>query len=143
MTNVPPDPWDRHGPPDASTESAILEPDRDLPGAVMMIPNRHWGFETVSAVDHPGVCLNYSHARREGLLLMGTDVDHMRHPHLYYVVEPTPVNGLQKLTAFRLVPRYFRWHRLQLYFPQRHIGRLDERTLLAIRDELARLNPQE
>jgi hypothetical protein len=61
----------------------------------------------------------------------------------YYVVAPTKENGLHKLTAFRLVPRHFRLHRLKLYFPERHIGRLDEATLLALRDELARLNPEE
>jgi hypothetical protein len=143
MTDLPPDEPDPSDPVDETPEPFVFEPARDLPGAVLMIPNRHWGFEVVSAEDHPGACLDYSDARREGLLLQGTDADNVRQPRVYHIVAPTTENGLQKRTAFRLVPRYFRLHRLKLYFPERHIGRLDEATLLTLRDELARLNPEE
>ena len=137
------EPADQPNPSESSAESISFEPARDLPGAVLMIPNRQWGFEVVSADDHPGACLDYSAARHDGLLLQGTDADNVRHPRLYCIVEPTTENGLQKLTAFRLAPRHFRLHRLKLYFPERHIGRLDGDTLLTLRDELARLNPEE
>jgi hypothetical protein len=136
------DPHESLDPPDPP-EPFDFEPSRDLPGAVFMIPNRHWGFEVVSAVDHPGTCLHYSQTRHDGLLLQGTDANNVLRSHGYYIVMPTAENGLQIPTAFRLTPQYFRRHRLRLYFPQRYLGRLDEDTLLALRDELARLNPEE
>ena len=54
--------------------------------------------------------------------LKGTDAENVRHPRFYWNVEPTVENGLDKLTAFHLVPRYFRLRRLQLYFPERHMA---------------------
>jgi hypothetical protein len=128
--------------PDAGVESPEFLPARDLPGAVLMIPNRHWGFEVVSADDHPGACAFYRPEQRSGVLVGGTDADNVRWGK-YFVVDPTPENGLSKPTAFKLVPRYFRLHKLKLYFPERHIGRLDGTTLRTLRDELARLNPEE
>ena len=129
-------------PPEDGADSAAFSPARDLPGAVVMVPNRHWGFEVVSADDHPGACAFYLPDRKEGTLVSGTDADNVRGGNYLYV-DPTAENGLHKLTAFRLVPRYFRIHRLKLYFPERHIGRLDGTTLRTLRDELARLNPEE
>jgi hypothetical protein len=108
-----------------------------------MIPNSHWGFEVVSADDHPGACTSYRPERTNGVLVSGTDADNVRTNRGYLFVGPTAENGLHKLTAFKLVPRYFRLHRLKLYFPERHIGRLDGTTLRTLRDELARLNPEE
>ena len=131
-------------PPDDGSDDPVFDPDRDLPGAVFMIPNSHWGFEVVSADDHPGACVHYFAERRDsGVLLKGTDAENVRHPRFYWNVEPTVENGLDKLTAFHLVPRYFRLRRLQLYFPERHIGRLDGETLRSLREELARLYPEE
>ena len=121
---------------------ADFDPERDLPGAVFMVPNAHWGFEIVTATDHPGACLEYRPASRVGVLVQGTDVEHITHRHLYYEVQPDEKNKLQKPTAFRLVPRYLRLHRLKLYFPERHVGDLDEATLNAVREELARLHPE-
>jgi hypothetical protein len=123
-------------------EPADFRPERDLPGAVLMIPNGHWGFEVVSADDHPGACAFYLPERKNGILVSGTDADNARRAN-YLFVDPSEENGLHKLTAFKLVPRYFRLHRLKLYFPERHIGRLDGMTLRTLRDELARLNPEE
>jgi hypothetical protein len=143
MPNRYSDPHESLDPPDSPPEPLDFEPTRDLPGAVFMIPNRHWGFEAVSTVDHPGACLHYSQTDHEGLLLQGTDANNVPRSRVFYVVQPTAENGLQIPTAFRLAPRYFRGHRLRLYFPQRYLGRLDEDTLLALRDELARLNPEE
>ena len=48
-------------------------------------------------------------------------------------------NGLRKRTAFELVPRAFRLHRLKLYFPERHVGYLEAAVLQALRAELAAL----
>src|SRR6185437_16007643 len=110
-------------PEDGGASLAFL-PARDLPGAVFMIPNSHWGFEVVSADDHPGACAFYRPERREGVLVSGTDADHVRTSRGYLFVGPTAESGLHKRTAFKLAPRYFRLHRLKLYFPERHIGRL-------------------
>ena len=34
-------------PPDDGSDDPVFDPDRNLPGAVFMIPNSHWGFEVV------------------------------------------------------------------------------------------------
>lgn len=120
-----------------------FDEDRDLPGAVFMVPNRRWGFEVVSAEDHPGACLHYSHARRSGQMLQGTDASMIRSEILYHIIEPNSENGLKKPTAFKLAPRYIRRHNLITFIPQRIMGRLSESQLLALRNELARLNPEE
>lgn len=140
MTNVP---SDDSGPSDPPPELHSCEPAVDLPGVVFMVPNRHWGFKSISADDHPGVCLEYLEEENLGLLLQGTDANHITSHSEYYFVEPTTENGLTKKTAFRLVVRFFRWHRLRLYFPERYMGRLDEQTLLALRKEIAQLYPEE
>jgi hypothetical protein len=136
---------DPPGPPDDGADAPVLDPERDLPGAVFMVPNAHWGFEVVSADDHPGACVHYFADRRDGgVMLKGTDADNVRrYQRFYWNVEPTAENGLDKLTAFHLVPRYFRLRRLLTYFPERRIGRLDGETLRILREELARLNPEE
>lgn len=95
INDVPPEQPDPSDPVDETPEPFVFEPARDLPGSVLMIPNRHWGFEVVSADDRPGACLDYSDARRVGLLLQGTDADNVRHSRVYHVVEPTTENGLQ------------------------------------------------
>lgn len=118
-------------------------PDAALPGAVVMVPNRHWGFEVVSAVDHPGACTHYRAGEAAAILLKGTDAGNAKYPRRYYVVDGTRENGLHKPTAFELVPRLFRLHKVKLLFPERHLGRLDEATLHALRAELARLHPEE
>jgi hypothetical protein len=108
-----------------------------------MVPNRHWGFESLTSDDHPGACVHYQAAERQAMLVKGTDAEHIRFPRRYYFVAPTPENGLLKPTGFELVPRFFRLHRLKLFYPERHLGRLDDATLQGLRRELARLNPEE
>lgn len=117
-------------------------PEQELPGAVLMIPNSHWGIPGVTSTDHPGACAAFLLDRREGVLVSGTDRENVRRGD-YFLVDPTPGNGLTKPTAFKLVPRHFRFHRLRLYFPERHIGRLDDPTLRDLQYELARLHPEE
>jgi hypothetical protein len=124
---------------ETATPARELDPDRELPGAVFMVPNRHWRFESLTSEDHPGACVHYQSQDRSAILLKGTDAEHVRGPRPYYCVPPTSENGLEKLTAFELVPRYFRLHRLRVFYPERHIGRLDTATLHALCEELARI----
>ncbi|MGF1583047.1 MAG: hypothetical protein ACFCD0_27320 [Gemmataceae bacterium] len=128
--------------PDMEAEDAF-QPDRDLLGEVFMIPNKHWDFENVSSSDHPGACFNYRSAKREGGLVKGTDSAKVRYSWRYIHVEATDQNGLDKRTAFETVPRYFRFHRLRLYYPERRLGNLGNETLQRLRDELARLHPED
>ena len=114
-----------------------------MPGAVFMVPNRHWGFESFASDDHPGACVHYQASERQATLVKGTDAENVRFLRRYFFVAPTPGNGLQKHTAFELVPRYFRLHRLKLFYLERQFGRLDDATLQDLRTELARLNPEE
>ena len=120
-----------------------FDPEVTLPGAVLMVPNRHWGFEGLTSDDHPGACTHYRTRQRDAVLVKGTDADHVRYPRGYFFADATVDNGLQKRTAFELVPRVFRLHRVKLYFPERYLGRLDGSTLQSLRAELARLHPEE
>jgi hypothetical protein len=108
-----------------------------------MVPNRHWGFEIMNSDDHPGACAHYQERARQAILVKGTDAENIYSPQRFYVVVPTPSNGLLKKTAFELVPRYFRLHRIRLFYPERHLGWLDEATLHGLCHELARLHPEE
>jgi hypothetical protein len=128
--------------PAGGHEPEEFDPESALPGAVLMVPNRHWGFEVASAADHPGVCTHHRPATADAVLVKGTDAEHVRFPHRYFIVRPTDGNGLSKRTAFELVPRPFRLHRLKLFFPERHLGRVDEFTLQHLQAELARLHPE-
>jgi hypothetical protein len=125
------------------TPPAVFDPHDDLPGAVFMVPNRHWGFEGSSSEDHPGACAHYQERARQAILVKGTDADNVRSPRPFYFVAPTARNGLSKKTAFELVPRYFRLHRIRLFYPERHLGWLDDAELHGLCDELARLHPEE
>jgi hypothetical protein len=129
--------------PDAGGTPELFDPFSALPGAVIMVPNRHWGFEGVTSADHPGACTHVAPQGQGGTLVKGTDPSHVRRPASYFVVAPEAENGLAKPTAFELVPRWFRLHRLKLYFPERLLGRLNEDTLQTLRRELARLHPED
>lgn len=124
-------------------EPELFDAGLTLPGAVLMVPNRQWGFEVVSAADHPGACTEYRDGTALAILVKGTDAGHMRHPRRFFFADASNENGLKKRTAFELVPRPFRLHRLKLFFPERHLGRLDDATLQSLRAELARLHPEE
>jgi hypothetical protein len=120
-----------------------FDPELELAGAVFMVPNRHWGFGSLTSDDHPGACVQHRSGAREGTLVKGTDADNVRNSRKYYCVSPTAENGLRKHTGFELLPRYFRWHRLRLYYPERYLGRLDSSVLHGLCTELGRLNPEE
>jgi hypothetical protein len=150
-----PDPGNRHGARrsqrenesdernDAGSEPEVFDADALLPGAVLMVPNRHWGFEVVSATDHPGACTHYQPGANDAILVKGTDAENVRNPRRYFFTDATPGNGLHKRTAFELVPLPFRLHRLKLLFAERYLGRLENLVLQALRAELARLHPEE
>jgi hypothetical protein len=129
--------------PECEADPVPFDAGTDLPGAVLRVPNRHWGFEVVSATDHPGACTHYRPRASDAILVKGTDAEHVRNPRRFFFVDAGPENGLRKRTAFELVPRPFRLHRLKLLFPERQLGRLGEATLQALRAELARLHPEE
>jgi hypothetical protein len=135
----------RDDPDDAPAPTApeIFEPFSALLGVVLMVPNAHWGFEGVTSDDHPGTCTHVATTGQSATLVKGTDADHIRFPRGYYFVDPTEENGLTKQTAFELVPRRFRMHRLRTYFPERRMGQLSGGTLQSLRTELERLHPEE
>lgn len=129
--------------PSAGADPEIFDADRQLPGAVLMVPNKHWGFEIVSSSDHPGACAHYSPGGGDAILVKGTDAEHIGNRRGYFLVDATLQNGLKKQTAFRLVPRPFRLRRLKLYFPERYLGRLEPSVLKALQEDLAREHPEE
>ncbi len=91
-----------------------------------------------SADDPPGVCV-HGPSESDATLLKGTDRAHVRQRRGFFIVAATPENGLSKPTAFELVPRYCRRRRLLLWYPERHLGKLSDGDLLALRTELARV----
>jgi hypothetical protein len=127
----------------AGSEPEVFDAGALLPGAVLMVPNRHWGFEVVSATDHPGACTHYQPGAKDAILVKGTDAENVRNARRYFFADASAENGLQKRTAFELVPRVFRLHRLKLLFQERYLGRLEQMVLQALRAELARLHPAE
>lgn len=134
-------PDERERPDPSPTRQLGLE--RDLPGAVYMVPNERWGFESATSSDHPGVCTDYLATGRSAVLLKGTDAGNVWRSRGYHFIAPTPENGLAKLTAFELVPRYVKLHTVLLYYPERFLGHVDDGDLLALRDELARACSEE
>jgi hypothetical protein len=129
--------------PPAPPPTSTLDPERDLPGAIYMVPNEQWEIDSDSSEDHPGACAIYQERTHSAILIKGTDADNLRDLRGYYVVSPTPENGLYKRTAFELVPRYFRLHKVRVFYPERYLGQLDETTLFALCHEMARVCGEE
>ena len=128
---------------DEPVPTSTLDPDRDLPGCIFMVPNEQWEIDSATSTDHPGACVYYQHASHSAILVKGTDVDNVRDLRGYRVVAPAPGNGLSRPTAFELVPRYFRLHKIRVLYPERHLGQLDETALFALCEELARACAEE
>ncbi len=116
---------------------------QNLPGAVIMVPNRYWGFTNINSVDHPGVCVELLRDHRDGVLVKGTDAEHAYGRRGYLYFDPTPENGLKKETAFEMRPKVIRTHTLENFFPERYLGHVEESVRLSILEELARLFPVE
>lgn len=117
--------------------------DSQLPGAVLMVPNKEWRFEVESAADHPGACTEYQPGETEAIFVHGTDADRIRSLRNYFIVEATEQNGLKKRTAFKLTPHVLRLHKIKLLFANRYLGRLEPRVLDALKIELAQRNAEE
>jgi hypothetical protein len=128
---------------DEPAPTSTLDPDRDLPGCIFMVPNEQWDIESATSTDHPGACVHYQEASHSAILVKGTDVENLRDLRGYRIVVPAANNGLSRPTAFELVPRYFRLHKIRVLYPERHLGTLDEATLFALCEELARACAEE
>lgn len=121
----------------------VFNADWALPGAVLMVPNKHWGFSNESSDDHPGACAEYRPGANVATMVKGTDAEHVGGRRDYLFVEASQENGLKKRTAFELFRRPFRLHRLKLLFAERYLGRLEAEVLTALQAELARVHPEE
>jgi hypothetical protein len=124
----------------AHLPASELDPQQDLVGGVFDVPDSLWKIDT-RAEQHPGACTRYDEPRHEGTLLQGTDAENVR-PSLawrYHCIDPDGDNGLTTRTAFRLVPRYFRLHRLRLLHAGRVRGRLNQADLEALRRAMLHL----
>ncbi len=112
-----------------------------LPGNVYFVPDKFWGFRAVGRDDHPGVCLFCFAECNSVMMSKGTGASSkaMNRSENPYLVFPTKKNGLTKETAFDLVPKRFRLHRVLLLEPERKIGELDEADRKAMQDELRRI----
>jgi hypothetical protein len=129
--------WVAEDPPHAA---APVDPGADLPGSIYAVPDKFWGFEVVGRDHHPGVCAACQVESRRATLLKGTDLATARsHRATFFVVHPTPRNGLSKDTAFELVPRAFRMNRVVLLHSERRMGALDAEDLARLQEELVRL----
>jgi hypothetical protein len=54
-----------------------LNPASDLVGAILDVPDHHWGI-TTSAPHHPSACTHYQGVTNRGLLVKGTDAENVR-----------------------------------------------------------------
>lgn len=96
-------------------------------GDVVVVEDLVWGFDNPRSKGHPGVCA-HSAIDQEIPFLKGTDEVNLK-PHYratYILVLPSPNNGLEKVTAFYKKPHFLRFNRIRNYFPERHLGQLDE-----------------
>ncbi|MCK5716117.1 MAG: hypothetical protein KAH77_01410 [Thiomargarita sp.] len=107
----------------------------EIPGDIYMIPDTHWEI-TTSAKDHPGVCITYADEQRKVILSKGTSAHKIPHKYIYAytIVNPTEKNGLSKSTAFSHITIKIRWHKVKLYYPERHIGRFEQNNLAKLRN---------
>src|SRR5436190_23771109 len=92
-----------------------VDPGKDLPGSIYMVPDKFCGFEAVGRIDHPGACVFCDVPGGSATLVKGTDLFAARPGrHEVLVVDPSSDNGLRKATAFAIVPRRFKLRRLAL-----------------------------
>lgn len=129
--------------PGAGSQPEIFDADRQLPGAVLMVPNDHWGFRNESSDDHPGACAEYRPGANVATMVKGTDAEHVEGRPDHFFVDASKGNGLKKRTAFELFRRRFRLHRLKLLFAERYLGRLEPQVLKDLQAELARVHPED
>ena len=118
--------------------------DEELPGRVLSVPDRLWGFTAVARKEHPGACTACQPATMAATLVLGRDAAKSRLPQrVRYVVEPSRLNGLRKPTAFELVPRRRPLRRVRLLYRDRRLGILEADLFVELRQRLIRLFPSE
>lgn len=108
------------------------EPTPDMIGDAYAVPNDHWGFENVRTTDHPGLCMGIPDKQTQPVLLSkGTDLSRLRPQYraAYFAIDPNEQNGLKKTTAFSRHFIQFSFRRVMLYYPERHLGHVDESVL--------------
>jgi hypothetical protein len=122
-----------------------LEPvpsDKQLPGTVFAVPDRHWGFSAVGREDHPGICTAARPKTIQATLVKGRDAATDRSPlRTRFDVDPSLLNGLRKTTSFELVPRIRSLRRVRALFPDRRMGKLEPVTFAELRRRLVKLFP--
>jgi hypothetical protein len=104
------------------------DPASEMPGDVMLTPDRMFGFEAVGRTDHPGACVYVMPDTGRVAMSKGTDGDKLnwRYRAHYVLVEANEAFGLSKLTAFSTRTKHIKIGRIMLFYPERHIGRLDD-----------------
>jgi len=118
-----------------------VDPERDMPGSVYAVPNSYWRIP--GGTSHPGACAYCSVAAQHATFVKGTDVKSAR-PDItpILLIQPSPVNGLSKPTAFALAPWVLRLNKAVLLHFDRRMGALDPEDLARLRRELSRLFDQ-
>jgi hypothetical protein len=80
----------------------------------------------------------------QATLVKGRDAATDRGPErTRFLVEPTSLNGLRKLTSFELVPRRQPLRRVRLLFANRRMGTLEPELYRDLRQRLTTLFPAE
>ncbi|SRR6266542_2084858 len=124
-------------------EIVEIDPARDLPGSIYMVPDKFWGFEAVGRIDHPGACVFCDVSGGSATLVKGTDLFSARGGHEILIVDPSVANGLAKPTAFAIAPRLFKLRRVALLHFDRRLGALETEHLTYLQEQLLRLFPEE
>ena len=118
------------------------EPCTNSMGHVYRVPNTHLDINVVENMDHYCVFTGCDEKQRFAFLHKGTSKIKPKYKAFYTIVEPNlEENGLSKPTAFEHIPKIVKLHKVKLYYPERHIGKLNqsdlERLLGAIQQGLA------
>ncbi len=120
----------------------------DMIGDIYMVPNKHWGFETINTKDHPGIFCYYDEKQRTVLLFKGMSFrrHHPKYRASYVVIYPDEENGLTNPTLFSLIPKPIRLHKVKLYYEKgkgnksRYIGKLSQADFQYILNQLNVIN---
>jgi hypothetical protein len=116
--------------------------DNELPGTVFAVPDRLWGFNAVGREDHPDICTEARPETINATLVKGRDAATDRgHPRTRFVVEPSLINGLRKMTSFELVPRTMSLRHVRLLVLDRRMGKLEPNLFAKLRQRLVNLFP--
>lgn len=110
------------------------DPPNEMPGDVLRVPDKLWGFEAVGRTDHPGACVYcYPDGRNVAMAKGGSRIPKQKYRANYVIVEPDEDNGLSAVTAFSTQPQSIRLKKLLLFYPERFKGKLPEMILNRLR----------